>query len=107
MRTAARLIAGIAIMLVTGAGATQVATAAVPAPTVTIMAGASCVVTGYTLHAEEEMANDSITSDHVETVVHNYCSRARKQKNGRYKYTDGRITVIAERSGYVVTVWRN
>ncbi|MFD1044438.1 hypothetical protein ACFQ1S_01940, partial [Kibdelosporangium lantanae] len=85
------------------AAATEVAVA----PSVTILAGASCIVTGYTLHAEQEMAADSITSDHVENVVHNTCSRAKKQSNGRYKYTDGKITVIAEPSGYVVTVWRN
>ena len=84
------------------AGAAPV-TAAAPAIRA---AGASCIVTGYTLHAEEEMAKDSIGSDYVETVVHNTCHQAKKQSNGRYRYTDGRIVVIAEPTGYVVTVYR-
>jgi hypothetical protein len=68
--------------------------------------GASCVVTGYTLHAMQEMAADGIGSDYVEDVVHSKCSSARKQSNGRYFYTDGKIVVIAEPDGYVVTVYR-
>jgi hypothetical protein len=111
MKTISRLVAGFAIMLVTAAGTVELANAAqAPATSqapVSIMAGASCIVTGYTLHAEQEMAADSIGSDYVETVVHNTCGKAKKQSNGRYKYTDGKITVIAEPSGYVVTVWRN
>lgn len=112
MSTPGRILAGIAIMLTTGLGPAQIANATVesgttPASTTTVLAGAPCIVTGYSLHAEQEMAADHITSDHVETVVYNTCSRAKKQSNGRYKYTDGKITVIAEPSGYVVTAWRN
>jgi hypothetical protein len=112
MKTLGRLTAGAVLILATGLGAPQFANAAVvteaaPASSAIPMAGASCIVTGYTLHAEEEMAKDRITSDQVETVVHNTCRNARKQSNGRYKYTDGKITVIAEQTGYVITVWRN
>lgn len=111
-KSLAQLTVGVALVLATSFGMAQVANAAVnsataTAPTVTTMAGASCIVTGYTLHAEEEMSKDSISSDQVEDVVYDTCSKAKKQSNGRYKYTNGKITVIAEPSGYVVTVWRN
>lgn len=112
MRLVQRLTVGAVIVLATGAGVAQAANAAVELGTTTtgsvvILASAPCIVTGYSLHAMQEMAADHIGSDQVETVVHNTCSRARKQSNGTWKYTDGKITVIANDNGYIVTVWRN
>jgi hypothetical protein len=110
MRFLQRTVVGAAIVLATTAGATQAADATVlvePAPgSVTTLASAPCVVTGYSLHAMDEMAQDHIGSDYVETVVHNTCHGARKQKNGTWLYTDGKITVIANNNGYIVTVCR-
>lgn len=112
MRLVQRLVAGAVIVLATGAGATQAANAAVePAGTtatgsVAILASAPCIVTGYSLHAMQEMTADHIGSDQVETVVHNTCNRARRS-NGKWRYTDGKITIIANNNGYIVTVWRN
>ncbi|GAA3037647.1 hypothetical protein [Streptosporangium longisporum] len=90
------------------------APAATAAPVITsgvgtemqIEAGAPCIVTGYSLHAAEEMAKDSITGDQVEDIVYTTCSRAVKQSNGNWKYTKGKIVVICNNNGYVVTAWR-
>jgi hypothetical protein len=84
------------------AGGPQVASLAVQAA-----AGAPCVVTGYTLHAQQQMAARNISSDQVENVVHDTCSRATwRQSNSTWQYTDGRIRVSANTNGYVVTVIR-
>lgn len=113
MKALARLPVGAALVLAAGFGSAQIANASVATVTapassaISIAAGAPCIVTGYSLHAEEEMAADSITSDQVESVVHSTCSKARKQSNGTFKYTNGKITVIANSNGYIVTVWRN
>jgi hypothetical protein len=74
---------------------------------VVILVSAPCIVTGYSLHAAEEMEADSLTADTVEDVVYNTCSRARRQSNGTWKYTQGRITVVCNDNGYVVTAWRD
>lgn len=89
--------------------ATGIAQAAPPEPAqqLQVQAGAPCFVSGYSLHAQEQMAARRITSDHVENVVHGTCSRAKRQSNGTWKYTDRKITVVANNNGYVVTVWRN
>lgn len=87
--------------------ATGTAQAALPEPVLQVQAGAPCFVSGYSLHAQEQMAARRITSDHVENVVHGTCSRAKKQSNKTWKYTDRKITVVANGNGYVVTVWRN
>lgn len=113
MKLLPRLAAGVAITLATAAGTVQVADAAVGPGTavtggvMTIQASAPCVVTGYSLHAMDEMAADRIGSDQVENVVHSTCSRARRQSNNTWRYTNGKITVIANNNGYIVTVWRN
>ncbi|WP_329079855.1 MULTISPECIES: hypothetical protein [unclassified Streptosporangium] len=71
-----------------------------------IKAGAPCIVTGYSLHAAEEMLKDSITGDQVEDIVYITCSRAVKQSNGNWKYTKGKTIVIRNNNRYVVTAWR-
>lgn len=70
-------------------------------------AKAPCVVTGYTLHADQQMASRRITSDYVENVVYKYCSRAKfRASNSTWQYSDGKIVVSANSNGYVITVIR-
>ncbi|WP_214408481.1 DUF4258 domain-containing protein [Sphaerisporangium fuscum] len=72
-----------------------------------LLAGAPCIVTGYSSHALDEMAADHIGTETVENIVYNTCSRARKQSDGTYKYNaGGKIVVICNAQGRVVTVWR-
>jgi hypothetical protein len=107
------LVAGASapLFVLVGAGAANAATPVSPAVNrvqpAELQAGAPCVVTGYSLHAQQEMAKDHIGSDHVENVVHDYCHRATWQKSKKtWRYTDRRIVVIANVNGYVVTAWR-
>jgi hypothetical protein len=102
-----RICLGVLAALFISTGIAQAAPVAPPEPTVHVQAGAKCFVSGYSYHAQQQMAARRITSDHVENVVHSTCSRAKKQSNGTWKYTDRKITVIANDNGYVVTVWRN
>lgn len=111
MRTIPRLASASLMTLAVGFGAVQLA--AVPAGAATVSASraaastAPCIVTGYTLHAKERMVEKHVTTKDVETIVHDTCRQAVYQPNGRYKYTVGKVGVIALPSGYVVTVWRN
>jgi hypothetical protein len=66
---------------------------------------ASCIVTGYSLHAQEQMAARGITSDEVENVVYYGCDRAVPQSNGTYRYDGQRIGVSVNPAGYVVTAY--
>lgn len=87
--------------------ATTAEPAAAPAGTVLVArAGAPCLVSGYSIHAAEEMAKDRISAEQVEDIVFTTCRRAVKQKNGNWKYTKGKIVVICNNNGYVVTAWR-
>lgn len=64
-------------------------------------------VTGYTNHALEEMAADRIGKPQVENLVATRYSNASWQKKQKtWKYTDGRIVVILNTRGSVVTAWR-
>ncbi|MEO5875295.1 MAG: hypothetical protein ABIS86_05080 [Streptosporangiaceae bacterium] len=109
--TVARFIAaaaaGAAILLFASGGVAAAAPAIGSAHEVATRAGASCIVTGYSLHADQEMAADGISSDYVEQVVYQQCRSAKKQGNGTWKYTTKYITVIANSNGYIITVWRN
>ncbi|WP_182873783.1 DUF4258 domain-containing protein [Microbispora sp. H10670] len=103
---AAGLLSASALLVATPAAIAATATTSQAGSGVQILAGAPCIVTGYSLHAAEEMAKDSITGDQVEDVVYTTCSRAVKQTNGNWKYTKGKIVVICNNNGYVVTAWR-
>lgn len=72
-----------------------------------LRAGAPCIVTGYSYHAQQMIAERRISSDHVESVVYSTCSGAKRQSNGTWRYRSKAITVITNDNGYVITVWRN
>jgi hypothetical protein len=118
-RATQRILAAAVMVSAIAAGSATAATTATPPMTaggaqVTSLAlqvqaagRAPCVVTGYTLHAEQQMAARNISSDQVENVVHDTCSRATwRPSNSTWQYTDGRIRVSANTNGYVVTVIR-
>lgn len=72
-----------------------------------LLASAPCIVTGYSLHASEEMAVDSIGSDEVENLVYSGCSSAKWQKKKKtWKYQNRKLVVIANSNGYIVSAWR-
>lgn len=116
MRTSTRSALQLAAITVSAAGvlgllSTGAANAAPASVTAglhegTLLAGAPCIVTGYSAHALEEMARDSIGTDTVEDIVYRTCSKAVKQKNGNYKYTTASIVVVCNPQGRVVTAWR-
>lgn len=111
MKTLSRLAAAAAFTATAGLGtalAADAATAPATSPDSLVIpfVTAPCIVTGYSWHAEQEMAADHIGSDYVEHVVYTRCRTARRQSNGTWKYTDGKIAVIANNNGYIVTVWR-
>jgi len=94
------------VVLFLGGGAAAHAAAPPAAPStgraqpVELRAGAPCVVTGYSLHAQQEMDKDHIGSDYVENVVYEYCRRATWQKHKKtWRYTDRKIVVIANTNG--------
>ncbi|MFK8906948.1 DUF4258 domain-containing protein [Streptomyces sp. YS-3] len=69
-------------------------------------AGGPCIVTGYSYHAQQRMAERRISSDEVENLVYSTCGKARKQSDGTWKYTGRKLIVICNDNGYVVTLWR-
>lgn len=102
----------ITLAVCAGVGASQVAYAADQAPDVgqhqtVALPGAPCVVTGYSFHAQQQMAARKITSDEVESLVHYTCNSATWQgpPKNTWLYLGKRIGVAANDNGYVVTAF--
>ena len=105
--TLAALVAAGALLLGSVACAQATETSRGPSQEQVAQLKAPCLVTGYSYHAQQEMAADGISSDYVEQVVHDTCGSAKRQGNGNWRFQTRYITVITNNNGYVVTVWRN